>query len=152
MRGTLPSLHAQQMAKAAAPIRDPAKPSPQQPHPPLQPDPFPHTSCWHWQKAREKAPAACMRMALQWRYTAWFSSPPLLALDYLGKELLFGFGAPCQSSPVPNQAAPQYKGSAASPLLPCKGSEPGEKPAALQHPDMFIALPVVAVCFYSGNG
>lgn len=45
---------------------------------------------------------ACVRTALQWHYMVWFSSPSLLALDYLGKEPPFGFGAPCWSSPVPN--------------------------------------------------
>lgn len=73
-------------------------------------------------------------------------------LDYPGKEPLFGLGALRWSSPALNQAGPWHKGSTASPPLLLKGWELGEKLAALWHPDVFIAPPVVAVCFYSSNG
>lgn len=47
---------------------------------------------------------------------------------------------------------PQHKGGTASPPLPRKDPEPGEKLAAVQHPDMFITRSVVAVCLYSSSG
>lgn len=81
MCGTLPLLHAWQMARAAALNGDPAKASLQQPHPLLQLNPSPacpacvpllSTSCC---QARGTVVEECVRTVLQWHLQHGFPLP-----------------------------------------------------------------------------
>lgn len=54
---------------------------------------------------------------------------------------------------VPELTSPSARGQRWQPAATAQRlGAGGEKLAALWHPDIFIALPVGAVCFYSGNG